>query len=154
MKAMNLLKLAVAGRVCVLFLFGQGIAGSTSTSTGKARTTKKTKTAKSAAAADSTLPKPSDFVEVDVQPVPMSQPQPVYPDSAMKASIEGSVWVKVLIDREGKAKDAIILKESGRKVGFEESALAAAKQSTWKPATQKGKPVAVWVSYEVKFTLK
>jgi hypothetical protein len=88
---------------------------------------------------DKSLPSPDEFIAIDVSPVLVNQPQAVYPDSAKKANIEGSVWVKVLIDKLG---------------GVEEAALAAVKQATWKPAMINNKPVAVWVSYEIKFVLK
>lgn len=100
------------------------------------------------------LPKADEFVAVEEQPLPLSQPQPKYPEIARKAEIEGKVWVKALVDKNGNVKDAIILKESGANAGFEEAALEAAKLSKWKPAMQNKQPVAVWVSYEIKFTLK
>lgn len=108
----------------------------------------------SARIVDKSLPSPDEFISFDVCPVPIELPEPLYPDSAKKAGIEGSVWVKVLLDKEGKVRDALIGKTSGKIVGFEEAALAAAKQTTWKPAMVNNKPVAVWVSYEVKFVLK
>ncbi len=100
------------------------------------------------------LPSPDEFVAVEEQPVLLHKVQPKYPEIARKAGIEGSVWVKVLVDKDGKVRDAIIVKESGANAGFEEAALAAAKQSVWKPAMQNKQPVALWVAYEVKFQLK
>jgi len=50
--------------------------------------------------------------------------------------------------------EAFILKESGADVGFEESALQAALNSEWKPATVDGDPVELWVAYEVEFKFK
>ena len=50
--------------------------------------------------------------------------------------------------------DARILKESGNEFRFDEAALDAAKKTTWKPAVQDGKKVAVWVSYQIKFQLR
>jgi protein TonB len=110
--------------------------------------------ADSAKIVDKSLPSPDEFIAVDISPVLENQPQAVYPDSAKQASVEGSVWVKVLIDKQGSVKQALIAKGSGKKVGFEEAALTAAKQATWKPAILKNKPVAVWVSYEIKFLLE
>jgi protein TonB len=102
---------------------------------------------------DKSIPSPDEFIAIDDSPVLEKLSQPVYPDSAMKAGIEGNVWVKVLIDKQGNVRDALIAKGSGKKVGFEEAALAAAKKATWKPAMLNKKPVAVWVSYEIKFKL-
>jgi TonB family protein len=107
----------------------------------------------SARVIDKSLPSPDEFIAVDASPVPEKLVQPLYPDSAMKAGIEGSVWVKALIDKQGNVRQALVAKNSGKKVGFEEAALKAAKQGTWKPAMLNNKPVAIWVSYEVKFVL-
>ena len=100
------------------------------------------------------LPSPDEFVAVEEQPVVLSQPSPRYPEIARKAGIEGKVWVKVLVDKNGNVKDAMVLKDSGTNAGFEEAAVDAAKQSKWKPAMQNKQPVAVWVSYEIKFQLR
>jgi protein TonB len=112
------------------------------------------KGADSAKIVDKSLPSPDEFIAVDINPVLENQPPAVYPDSAKKANVEGSVWVKVLIDKQGNVKRALIAKGSNKKVGFEEAALTAAKQATWKPAMLDKKPVAIWVSYEIKFALE
>jgi TonB family protein len=72
---------------------------------------------------------------------------------AVKAQIEGVVKVKVLVDKAGNVRDAMVVKASGANAGFEEAALEAAKKGKWKPAIQNKQPVAVWVSYDIKFNL-
>lgn len=150
----RLVKMLIVGGVCTVLIGAMFTVAFSQTGGEKTGVAKKVKHAKSVVAADTVLPKPDEFVAIDTNPVALTQPQPNYPDSARVAGIEGKVWVKVLIDKEGKVKDAVVLKDSGTKVGLEEAALAAARQVTWKPATQKGQPVAVWVSYEIKFSLK
>ena len=100
------------------------------------------------------IPTPDEFVAVEERPVKIQDAPLKYPEIARKAGIEGSVWVKVLVDRSGNVQDAIIAKESGANAGFEEAALEAAKQCKWKPAMQNKQPVALWVTYEIKFQLK
>lgn len=100
------------------------------------------------------IPSPDEFVAVEERPVTLQQVSPKYPEMARKAGIEGSVWVKVLVDRNGNVKDARIAKESGANAGFEEAAIEAAKLTKWKPAMQNKQPVALWVTYEIKFQLK
>ncbi len=100
------------------------------------------------------IPTPDEFVAVEERPVKIQDAPLKYPEIARKAGIEGSVWVKVLVDRSGNVKDAIIAKESGANAGFEEAALEAAKLCKWKPAMQNKQPVALWVTYEIKFQLK
>jgi protein TonB len=103
---------------------------------------------------DSTISPPStSFVAVDEMPEAVFIPQPEYPEMARKAGIEGSVWIRVLIDKEGDVRDAIIEKESGANAGFEDSAKKAAMGGKWTPAMQNNQPVPCWVSYKVEFTL-
>ena len=78
---------------------------------------------------------------------------PTYPEEAAKAGLDGSVWLKILIDEKGKVRAARILEDSGLDVGFEAAALESAKKSTWKPAFKDGKRVPIWVTYEAVFSL-
>ncbi len=100
------------------------------------------------------IPSPDTFIAVEEQPQKVYAPAPAYPEIARKAGIEGSVWLKVLIWPDGSVRDVIVLRESGAHAGFEEAAVAAARQSKWRPAMQNKQPVALWVAYEVKFKLK
>lgn len=100
------------------------------------------------------LPPPEEFVPYDEAPLPIKEVQPDYPPLARQAGIEGVVWVKALVDKNGKVRDAIIFKPSGASAGFEESALAAVKQNEYKPAISNNQPVAVWVVFPVRFSLK
>jgi len=103
---------------------------------------------------DELLPTPDEFVAYEEPPQQIEVVQPVYPEMARRASIEGVVWVKALVDKEGKVRDVIIVKDSGAKAGFEEAAIEAAKKTLWKPAISNGQPVAVWVAYKIEFKLK
>jgi len=103
---------------------------------------------------DELLPKPDEFVAYEEQPQQIETVQPVYPEMARQAGVEGVVWVKALVDKEGKVRDVIIVKPSGANAGFEDAAVEAAKKTTWKPAISNGQPVAVWISYKIEFRLK
>jgi periplasmic protein TonB len=103
---------------------------------------------------DDLLPKPDEFVAYEEAPSPIEQVQPVYPEMARQAQVEGVVWVKSLVDKDGKVRDVIIVKPSGANAGFEDAAIDAAKKTVWKPAISNGQPVAVWVSYKIEFILK
>ena len=100
------------------------------------------------------IPPPDEFIAVEQQPKQLKLEQPKYPEMAQKAGIEGEVWVKVYVDKSGNVKKAIVLKESGANVGFEEAAVKAALKGKWKPAMQNKQPVGVWVAYVIKFTLR
>jgi protein TonB len=90
----------------------------------------------------------------DTPPELLEAPDPEYPEVALKNGIQGYVWVKALVDKKGNVRDAIIIKKSGVDVGFEESALKAAKRRKYSPALKDEKPVKTWVAYKVIFDLR
>ncbi len=77
----------------------------------------------------------------------------VYPDLAQKAGIEGTVTVQARIDENGDVINTRILVPLGNS-GCNEAAVAAIKSVKWKPAMQKDKPVAVWITVPVRFRSK
>ncbi|MFQ5606786.1 MAG: TonB family protein [Candidatus Zixiibacteriota bacterium] len=99
------------------------------------------------------MPSPDKFISVEVQPKFVNRVTPEYPRLARTAHMEGTVWVKILVDKSGKVRDAIIAKASGANAGFEEAALTAAKKCSFSPAIQNGLPVAIWVTFPFKFEL-
>lgn len=76
-----------------------------------------------------------------------------YPPLAIKAGIESSVIVGVLLDEKGNTVKTTILKDSGSKLGFEEAAQEAVMKTKWIPARQRDKPTKVWVTLKVRFQL-
>jgi protein TonB len=100
------------------------------------------------------LPSPDEFVAYEESPEKIEEVELKYPEMARRAGIEGIVWVKALVDKEGKVRDVIIAKDSGANAGFEDAAIQQAYATTWKPAISNGQPVAVWVTYKVVFKLK
>ena len=60
--------------------------------------------------------------------------------------------MKALVDREGKVRQAMVAKSSGT-ASLDEAAVQAAYKNRFKPGIQNGRPVAVWVTYKVDFTL-
>jgi len=69
---------------------------------------------------------PPDFVPVEKQPVPIKNPPPAYPEIARRAGVEGTVWVKIWVDKEGKAKKAQVIKSDAEL--FNQNAIDAALQ--------------------------
>ena len=94
---------------------------------------------------------PPDFVPVEKTPVPVKQVQPAYPEIARRAGVEGTVWVKILVDKEGKAKKAVIMKSDAEI--FNDPAIEAAKQWVFTPALMNNAPVAVWAAVPFRFKL-
>ncbi len=94
---------------------------------------------------------PPDFVPVEKLPVPVKQVQPEYPEIARRAGVEGTVWVKILVDKEGKSKKAVIMKTDAEI--FNEPAIKAALQWVFTPAMMNNGPVAVWAAVPFRFKL-
>jgi len=94
---------------------------------------------------------PADFVPVEKEPVVVKKVEPKYPELAMRAGLEGKVWVKIWVDKEGKPKQVIVLKSDAEI--FNEPSIEAAKQFVFTPAYMNNGPVSVWVSVPFKFTL-
>jgi len=100
------------------------------------------------------FPTPDEFVAVEEMPVEIQHETPIYPEMAELTEKSGTVWVQALVDKEGRVRDARVLKSSGTNVGFEEAALEAAYKNVYRPAIQNGNPVPVWVSYKVDFKFR
>ena len=97
------------------------------------------------------MPGSDEFVPVEIPAEMIYEHPPEYPRLAQTAGMEAVVWVKALVDKNGNVRDAMVLKSSGSKAGFDEAAVKAAFKCRFKPAIQNGRPVAVWVSYQVEF---
>ncbi|TSA17797.1 energy transducer TonB [bacterium] len=94
---------------------------------------------------------PPDYVKYDQPPEVVKQVHPDYPNEALASKAEGTVWVNVWIDESGNVVEAKVMKSSTEV--FNQAAMAAAKQWTFKPAITNGKPVAVWVMVPFRFKL-
>ncbi|MFA5803604.1 MAG: energy transducer TonB [Melioribacteraceae bacterium] len=93
----------------------------------------------------------SGFIEVDKAPELISQLKPAYPQLAKLSGIQGTVYLKLLIDEKGNVDQAIVLQ--GVKDMIDEAALASAKEAKFSPAMLNNKPVKVWVILPVAFKL-
>ena len=97
------------------------------------------------------LPGPDEFVAVEQDPQVLRMDAPVYPPLAREAGIEGTVLLRVLVSKEGKVLNVIVL--SGNPM-LAEAARIAAFTAQFSPAMQQHKPVPVWVQLPVVFSLK
>jgi len=95
-------------------------------------------------------PGPNGYVYVEELPEAVSKVEPVYPDEARRARIEGVVLVQAHVLENGRVGECRIVKSVPE---LDEAALACLRQWRFKPALTAGKPVAVWVAVPVKFAL-
>jgi protein TonB len=75
-----------------------------------------------------------------------------YPELAAKQGIEAIVYLELHIDRTGKIRNIVVLKDPG--YGFAQAAVKALEGITCQPAAANGEAVAVKFRYPVRFTLK
>jgi len=100
--------------------------------------------------AEDELPKLGDYVYVEELPEAVTKVSPDYPDLARSANVDGTVLVQALVGKDGRVKDAKVVKSIAM---LDAAAVAAVKQWVFKPALSNNKPVAVWVAVPVRFTL-
>jgi periplasmic protein TonB len=93
-----------------------------------------------------------EFVPVEKPPQIVKRVVPVYPEMAMRAGMEGTVYVKILVDKDGKPKKAVVIKSTTEI--FNDAATEAAMQFLFTPAVMNNGPVKVWVAVPFKFKLK
>jgi len=88
---------------------------------------------------------------IEKYPVPVYNPTPSYPDIARRAGVEGTVYIKMWVTKEGKVKQAEVVKSTSNI--FDQNAMDAAV--TWKftPAIMNNAPISVWVTVPFKFRL-
>ncbi|MBU0529626.1 energy transducer TonB [bacterium] len=93
------------------------------------------------------------FIPYDDPPVARTPINPIYPEIAQEAGIEGTVIVQAFINDRGIVEETIILKGVPN-TGLDEAAATAIRNTRFKPAKQRDRPVGVWISIPVHFTLK
>ena len=79
---------------------------------------------------------------------------PKYTAEAMRARIQGTVWLEVVVLPDGTVGDIEVTKSLDRVFGLDEQAIAAARNWRFAPGTRFGEPVAVLVGLELFFNLR
>jgi len=92
-----------------------------------------------------------ELFTVEEAPVVIAEVAPVYPDAARQAGIEGLVFVRALVGKDGSVEQAEILK--GAEL-LQQAALDAAYATKFTPAVQNDMPVKCWVQMSFRFVLE
>jgi len=97
----------------------------------------------------------AEFSGTTIPPKAVSQPQPVYPDSALFAGIEGEAKVHVRIDTTGTILDVEVMEVPAEGYGFEESLKEAISGWKFEPARNviDDEPVEIMVNLTVEFSI-
>jgi len=104
---------------------------------------------------DPILPEPKcwdEFPEVPPKPLNLDKINFEYPEKLQSAGIEGTVFLELLIDKEGKVVN--VVKKNSIHPTLDKIAVENARKIKFSPNMQKGKPVAIWHSFPIKFKLK
>jgi TonB family protein len=75
----------------------------------------------------------------------------IYPPDALRDRLEGTVGLELTIDEAGRVTDARVTSPAGH--GFDEAALAAAREFVFTPATEAGAPTRAIVQFAYEFHL-
>lgn len=92
--------------------------------------------------------------EVDTPPRPVRDPQPAYPETALRRGVQGHVTVELLIDRYGAVSQLRIAERRGPP-SFEQ-AVRKTILSTWgfEPGRHRDRAVPTWVSRRIEFRIR
>jgi TonB family protein len=86
------------------------------------------------------------------EPIRIGGPNPLYPEEARRARLQGAVVLECLIGKEGSVRDIKVLR--GLPSGLTEAAVDAVRQWLFKPSMLDGKPVDVIYILTVRFNLQ
>ncbi len=96
---------------------------------------------------------PKDFTPgVEKFPIAISNPAPAYPDIARRSGVEGTVFIKMWVTKDGTVRTAEVVKSTSEL--FDQAAIEAAKLWKFTPALMNGRPVSVFVTVPFRFRLR
>jgi protein TonB len=87
-------------------------------------------------------------------PIALDQVKPQYTSEAMRARIQGTVWVECIVQPNGVCTDVHVVRSLDPNFGLDQEAVKAARQWRFKPGTRLGQPVPVLVTIELSFALR
>lgn len=96
---------------------------------------------------------PAPVAEVFVPPAFRARQEPAYPERARRAGVVGVVGVRIALEADGTVRAVELTASSGSRL-LDEAALAAARASTFEPATRDRVPVASEAVASYRFELR
>jgi TonB family protein len=81
----------------------------------------------------------------------ISKHEPKYSPEALKAKLQGTIRLSLVVGMDGVPQDVKVLRGLG--LGLDEKAVEAVQGWRFKPATRGGEPVAVTAQVEVNFQI-
>ena len=96
---------------------------------------------------------PSPIAEVFVPPTFLFRQEPAYPERARRAGAEGVVGVRIALASDGSVRQVELTQSSGSRL-LDEAALAAARASSFAPASRNRAPVDSEAVASYRFELR
>lgn len=96
------------------------------------------------------LPALGDYVYVETLPEALVRVPPTYPQDAIEAGVQGTVLLQALVCASGQLIDVRVQQSIPL---LDAAAVDAVRQWYFRPATNAGEPLAVWIVVPVRFTL-
>jgi TonB family protein len=87
-------------------------------------------------------------------PRPIREVKPQYTSEAMRAKIQGEVWLEAVVLPDGTVGNVEVVRSLDPVFGLDQEAIKAARQWRFVPGTRLGQPVPVLVTISMSFTLR
>lgn len=84
----------------------------------------------------------------------LQEVRPQYTSDAMRAKIQGTVWLECVVEPDGSVGNVRVVRSLDQTYGLDQEAIKAARQWRFAPGTKDGHPVPVLVTIELTFTLR
>lgn len=80
--------------------------------------------------------------------------KPAYTSEAMRAKIQGEVWLEAVVMPDGSVGAVQVTRSLDTTFGLDQEAIRTVKQWRFAPGRQRGSPVPVRIAVELAFTLR
>jgi TonB family protein len=87
-------------------------------------------------------------------PIVLKEVKPQYTSDAMRAKVQGSVWLECVVRPDGSVGDVKVIRSLDSTFGLDLEAMKAARQWRFRPGMRQGEPVSVQVIIQLDFTLR
>jgi TonB family protein len=95
--------------------------------------------------------RPGNGIEL---PRVLREVKPAYTADAMRAKIQGAVWLECVVMPDGSVGEVRVIRSLDSTFGLDMEAVKAARQWRFQPGTRFGEPVPVLITIELTFTLR
>jgi TonB family protein len=87
-------------------------------------------------------------------PTVVREVKPAYTADAMRAKVQGSVWLECIVMPDGSVGEVKVTRSLDPIFGLDQEAIKAAKMWKFRPGMRQGEPVPVIITIELTFTLR